>query len=74
MRKLEQQQQQQQKQHQEAEKKKTRAVVAALAPPLSYISVSSMSSSLSWAVDAGKWVKWQLDRAVAPPRRRILHS
>jgi len=72
MRKLE--QQQQQKQQQEEEEKKTRAVVAALAPPLSCISVSSMFPSLSWAVDAGKWVKWQLDRAVAPPRPRILHS
>ena len=60
MRKLEEQQQHHQ-QREEEEAKARAAAVAALVP--------SFSSSLSWAVDAGKWVKRQVGRAVAPPRR-----
>jgi hypothetical protein len=64
---------QQQHQHQHQQKKKqqqgrdeTKARVAAAAAATFALSFSSFAG---WAVDAGKWLKWQVDRACAPPRR-----
>lgn len=66
MRKLEEQQQHQQRAEEET---KAGLAAAALLPSFSSFSAGAVSSSLSWAVGAGKWVKRQVDRAVAPPRR-----
>jgi biotin carboxyl carrier protein len=71
MSKLEQQQQQkqQQQQREEEEKKARAAAAAAAAAAASAVLAPSFSSFAGWFFQAGKWVKWQVDRACAPPRR-----
>ena len=61
--------QQQQEQREKEEEKARAAAAAAAAAAASAVLVPSISSFAGWALQAGKWVKWQVDRACAPPRR-----
>ncbi|GAB5031002.1 Hypothetical protein NocV09_00402760 [Nannochloropsis oceanica] len=59
------QHQQRQKKKQQQEEAETKARVAAAGAALAL----SFFSFADWAVNAGKWFKWQVDNACAPPRR-----